>query len=291
MARACYDALVMFVSALLLACTPTEPVEGGTVLADWTPPVVDDTRAAAVWSASEAEARLVAVVDAPLPAPGAARDAYLALMARGDAACPGDALQLMDTHVPLDGCTAASGVRFHGISRWLAGSAVDGSNQPEAFLLYGDMRIEEPDGDTLEAGGFAGLKLASGAGRVARRGEVSGSWVQQTGREWLGEGLSGTLVMDHVVEAGVPRARVTGGVTRSSSTVYFDAPTFEADCRGQARGAVSVRDPSGGWWRYDLGDTRCDGCGTLSFEDEPATEVCVDVAPLAAAIDVALEPS
>ncbi len=277
--------------ATMFGCLPAEPAGPVSALSGWVPPAVDDTHATAVWSVEEAADRLAEVARSPLPAPRVARDAYFTLMALGDASCPGDPYQLMSTHVPNDGCGADSGARFIGISRWLAGDAVEGSNDVESFLLYGDMRIVEPDHDALEAGGFAGLKIASSAGRFARRGEVSGSWVQENGRDWLGEGLSGTLVMDHVVQEGVPRARVTGGVARPSATVYYEDLTFDPDCGENARGAVSARDPSGGWWRYDLGDTRCDGCGTLAFEDEPATEVCVDVAPLAAAIDVALDPS
>jgi hypothetical protein len=253
--------------------------------------VVDDTHATAVWSAEEAVDQLADVARSPLPAPRVARDAYFALMALGDASCPGDPYQLMSTRVPNDGCGASSGARFIGVSRWLAGSAVEGSNMAESFLLFGDMRIVEPDHDALEVGGFAVLQLANGERRFVRHGEVSGSWVQDNGRDWLGDGLSATLTLDHVVQDGMAGARVTGGLAQPRATVHFDSLTFGGDCGDNASGAISVRDPSGGWWRYDLGNTRCDGCGTLAFEDEPATDVCVDVSPLAAAVDAALDPS
>jgi hypothetical protein len=283
---------VSFPLAAFLACTSGTSVGVPAELAVWTPPTVDDTHVTAAWSADEAADALARAAVTPLPAPGLARDRYLALMALGDATCPGDPLQLMDTLVPLDGCTAASGVSFHGISRWLSGSALSSAADPASFLLYGDLRIVRPDGEGFEVGGFAGLQISQGRGLVARSGEVSGSWYDAAqGEGWLGEGLSATLSLEHFGTDGAARARVSGGVSRPSSTVYFDELRFDAACGGHPVGAVSVRDPSGGWWRYVPDAERCDGCGDFAFEEGPADVACIDLRPLVEAVDLALDPS
>jgi len=288
----------MFALVILIACGAAPNPGGGASsdsgdpFADWAPPPVDDTRAAAVWSVAEAEAALGALARRPLPAPRVARDAYFALMAQGDAACPGDPLQLMDTRVPLEGCTAASGVRFAGISRWLSGSAVEGSTDPASFLLYGDMHITDREGDSLVVGGFARLQVTTSNGRQMYSGEVTGSWVQDNGPEWLGPGLSGTLTMNHFSGGGGPTdAVVAGGLHTPDGTAYFESLAFSPSCGGAASGAIGVRDPSGGWWHYDLSAESCTGCGALWYEADAPIRSCVDVTPLLASIERALEPT
>jgi hypothetical protein len=286
----------MRLAALLLGCSDPALDPGGVpdALADWTAPG-DTAEDGPVWTADEAA---TALVESASVAPGAAWDvraAYLSRMAMGDRTCPGDPTQLMDTLVPYEGCDAASGVHYWGVSTFQ--DAVDDApgTPSTTFVLTGDFRIRSPGGGMMLAGGVVKLRQRARDGGVERRAEVGGTWSAEGEASWMDPGASAMLEVVALDTSASHGIRVTGGwSTPTSAAVYYDALRFDSACGAHPTGVARVHDPAGGWWTMAFEDA-CTGCGTFSYGQvhADATDAgesrCIDLRGLASVAHAMVE--
>jgi hypothetical protein len=237
-------------------------------------------------SADEALAAVPVGLQNGLPDPLGAVGTYLAMMGEGDDTCPGPGDQLIDSQVPLSGCSSGSGYEYAGVSIYLTGGDLipDGDPSQDAVLLGGDFSIADPAGNTLEIGGqVVWSSVVSDSGTDANA-DISGTLRYPGGDPWLAAGVSSVLrIQVHVPTTGEPSLALHGGLGTEGVDLWFEKLEMsEKVCPTLApQGVLSVRDPSGAWWSLDYG-TACDGCGTLSFpgqEDQPA---CLDLTSLIA---------
>ncbi len=260
---------------VLLACSAA-PDDTAPVAVEEEPPP------AALLTADEALAAVETGTQHGLPDTLDLLDTYAALMALGDAQCPGPGDQLIDTQVPLSGCTSDSGVTYAGVSMLLDEADLGGGDPSYvARLIGGDFTITDAQGDTLDFGGQMVWSGRTGdGGRLSVMAQASGTFVYPAGSPWLAAGVSTVLDMQLEVRADeAPRLVLNGGIGTEGVDLWLDALVFGEGCAdGGPTGAVRVRDPSGAWWTIDFAD-RCDGCATLSYPGLADAEVCPDLGP------------
>lgn len=209
------------------------------------------------WTAEEAVAALQAAIDAGLPQPSVARDAFLGLIAEGqDSTCPGTTD--FDGSQPL-GCLSESGYLYAGISEY----RVDDFG----WALGGDFEIREPDGPIFYGAGF----LAVGGNSHGRYLEFSGFWAHEGGADWLDAGRSGMFS----AFTGGGWTTMSGGLDLDGASLHFSEVQVQHDGEQTVTGTVGIRDASGAWWWLELG---LDGCGPLSFGTEEVGTGCVELA-------------
>ncbi|MFN7142291.1 MAG: hypothetical protein ACK4YP_00820 [Myxococcota bacterium] len=261
--------------ALLHACSPS-------------PAPADDAEVPlppAVLSPEEAVAAVITGTQHGLPDPVELFTTYLGLLALGDEGCPGPGEQLIDTVVPLTGCTSASGVTYAGVSIVEREEHALPGQSGKSVLLGGDFGIVDLDGHTFAQGGHVRWAARSRYGAATFETEAFGTFAYGGGSPWLAAGVSAVLTMGlEAPRDGAPVLTLSGGLGTEGVDLWFEDLRFdpEACAAGPAGGAVEVRDPSGAWWTLDFGD-RCDGCGALTYPGTDAGDACVDLLPLAEA--------
>ncbi len=269
-------------AALLLAACAASPPQGEApsppVPDGDDPDLLDPWTTTPEWTPEELEARVQDVIALGFPNPRAPYLAYLSLMARGDAECPGDPTQLVGQEIGFEGCTSASGVHFEGNTTLIETDTDEPTAAQRGYQLGGDFLIEDTDGTVLAGGGtMMSSVIESAEGRRTWSSQAAGTWIHTRRDDWLGRGISATLVASGM-SASSPEDRLGLVGTLGLDGVYlqFDVE-WPTDCGGHATGEVRVRDPSGAWGTIVLGDA-CDGCGvwTLPATGESAT-VCLDL--------------
>ncbi len=206
---------------------------------------------------------------ANLPAPEALVAAYRAAMTHGDATCPGSATDIAGDW--LYGCTSAAGTTYSGVSRLEQVAMQVAGRDGLADVLAGDFRVEAPDGTRLQAGGHALVLTGDGFRRV----QLTGTWQWDAGPAWAADGFSGLMELTEIAGRGL----ALEGAVRTLG-VAFAADGFAADeaCGFGPVGALSLRDPAGGWYRMSFVD--CVPCAHVLFEGEDLGEACVDLSGL-----------
>ena len=231
------------------------------------PPAVGEGPSEAVvepeWTAEDVEFALSAAPDHPLPDPSAFREAYLGLLALGDASCPGPDDDLGPPEVSLQGCTSASGVTFAGVSTFEDGPSAPGETRFE--LLNGDFRI-----DDFQVGGRVRHHTIQDSGGFHGNLVVEGTFVwPQAEDPWLAGG--GGHVMDAVVERSDGATTVTLDASlRLGWPMRFNGLILDS-CG--ATGTARVRGPEGLWYTAELD---C-GCGPVEVLDQDLGSVCVSL--------------
>lgn len=211
------------------------------------------------WAPEEVATAFAAAVATGVPSPKTVRDVYFDLLARGaDATCPGS--DQLDGANPL-GCTSEQGYFFAGFSSWLQQDTGNG----DEWMLSGDFVIRDPDDLAFEVGGHALHRLQADSSHTIWRSEYSGWWRREGAGGWLGEGTSSLFRTDGTIDPGGETLLVSGGLTWSGLSVYFDqAKRAPSSCGPAYTGSVQLRDATGGWWKVAL-DGTCEPCGALDF--------------------------
>ncbi len=213
----------------------------------------------------------------------ALRDTYLAMMAMGDADCPGSTTNITQDFVL--GCTAASGYYYSGVCMYGVIEAQDGAgNRTSIWGLGGDFELADPDGAYFAAGGGVTWE-----GRTAPDGSqtftsnIRGTWQDEAQANWLGDGLSCLVdIYGGQTAAGAHYVTVDGGIAVGDVDLYFDALTWDwsGACAGAPTGELRFRDTRGYWYAWNLGDD-CDPCGEVVFHDAVSLgELCLDLTPI-----------
>jgi hypothetical protein len=240
-----------------------------------------------VWDLEEVGSRLDAVLALGMPNPLEYEARYTqALFDHGDLDCPGghgDGDDFFNLH-----CTTGEGYVFEGIALRSRRQVVDIGATLDLWSLSGDFSIGYPD--TPEGSGFA-LK---GAGGISSHGETrdevlewylswNGSWSDDTAGGWMAEGVSLLITAQGGVREDNRRHLVaTGGMAIGQTDLYLDGVGWDegSACLGKTTGSIEIRDPSGHWYAWSLGQD-CDGCGELSFSgSEPLGDLCLDLSEL-----------
>lgn len=269
---------------LLAACAgpAADSGSGATSPAEAAPPT-------ATWSTDAALSAITSGLASGLPDAVSGLRTYLTMMESGDSQCPGPGKQLIDTQVPLTGCTASSGFRYSGVSMFLEGDALSGGNpEVEGMLLGGDFRITDAEGNAYDFGGQVDWFSLPGGQRGPDTGgasarvihtDVSGTFGYPGGDPWLGNGVSAVLQMQaETASSGESAFVVDGGLGTLDVDLWMHELRFGANAcaEGAAAGRVDVRDPSGAWWSLDYGDA-CSGCGSLAYATLDPADACLDL--------------
>ncbi|GEM_PF-5745257 len=227
------------------------------------------------WTADELVGSLDRLFEYGLPESVSLSEIYLELMAHGDGyvgGCPTDPLVLTDDVV--EGCTAASGWFYAGISTW---EELSEEEEGVGWGFTGDFRIISPDQEVYTVAG----NVHALAPREDPENEWSvamhGSWHSTWHGGWLERGLSASVEYfrreDQMTLVGVMQA--------DDVAVEFVDVILEQDldtCGGIREAQVAIRDPSGLWVDWQ---TSCSPCGPVSLDDEVLAEsVCLDVTGL-----------
>ncbi len=226
-------------------------------------------------------AELIAVLEAALnpgaPSPQQPAERYIHLMGLGDSACPGHPTNLMDSIVPLSGCTAESGVVYAGVALYT--DTVTAASRD--LRLHGDFTIDTPEGTHLIGGGaadFATMQVSGAPDTVDWNMSLTGTWREDGGEGWMADGFGGLIKASGTLGPREAKASIDGVMTlRGVSIEAIDLAFDATQCAGHPKGALKVRDDSGLWATLVFSE-RCDGCGSLAWDGaaEPE-EVCTDL--------------
>ena len=256
---------------VLLACTGQPTLDGqkatpATLTDTGTPglPDIGETQATPSMTAEEVAQTIALAMSTP-PDPDEIIDTYLWLMGEGDTICPGDPLNITD--IWLYGCDASTGYSYAGVTEWIDDIFVEGPIVGTVKGLAGDFWIDTPEGHQLEAGGHS-VKISSETVWIA---EIAGSWAWSDGPDWLSSGSSGNLTQEYIKDIYVA---FRGAANISGIHIAGHDLTFPEACGGHPVGSVSLRDPTGGWYRLDF--PSCDSCTDVVFEGTSVGEACVD---------------
>lgn len=122
---------------------------------------------------------------------------------------------------------------------------------------------------------------------LAIQSQFGGHFVDPAFDGLLGAGVSGMMnATGTFARLDGYEGTLDGSLAGGGAMVDLDGISFTRKCTGPS-GTLSVRDPSGGWWRVELPDD-CGGCGPLSWNGEVVGESCAGQA-LATAVHDALD--
>ena len=236
------------------------------------------------WSLEEVSAQLDSVLSRGMPNPVQMEDRYTTLLFdHGDGDCPGGHGD-GDDFFHLS-CTTEEGYTFEGIALRARNRDVLPGVVVDSWSLSGDFSIGYPSSDHAES------TFLRGAGGIASSGTTrdgvldwfmswNGSWSDDPTEGWMQEGVSILLEATGGVTADDRRHLVVnGGLAVGEADLYLESVGFDegSACLGKATGTIWLREPSGYWYTWALGDD-CDGCGRVVFSDSlEMGEVCLDL--------------
>ncbi len=278
----CMDGFVRDDSGNCVA-EPTDSVEDTGE--PWPEPVVPE----APWDAEELAAKIDQLFAYGLPDQHELKDLYLKLLEEGrDAECPnsdGGVIFAMLT----SSCVSNQGYTYYGIAGFGEGEKTPDDPQPDAADYHFQMapasfRITEPDGDEHLAGGAYYYEVRIDDDGVATwQGEVNGTYEYAPAGELLGDGYSAGLDTDGWYAPDGSRAMaLKGSLTLNGVATYIDGLSWDpAICDGVVQGAWRLRTDDGYWYELETG-ADCSPCGPVTYNGEPHSELCVDLAPVLA---------
>lgn len=232
-----------------------------------TTPEVDAEPLEPSWDAAALGDALDAALAAGLPQVDDVRTAYLAFFQWADPICPGHDDYIDDLW--LYGCWSEGYAFFSGVSEHVD----DGDD----WFLFGDIQFIDPAGGVLEAGG----ELTSTRTEDGRWTRHLGTWGYSGAGGFLDPGVSG-LLDQTLTRSGGDQVEVDGAVGFGDVSLRFGDFSTGGDCASGASGELAIRDPSGGWYDLDFGDS-CAPCATAVFDERlDIGEVCPDLSGLRA---------
>ncbi len=219
------------------------------------------------WTADHVAERLTEALGT-IPNPAEVFQTYGELMRQGDGRCPGSETIIVDTW--LYGCDASTGYSYAGVTDWLTGEYEVAGQWLELEGVAGDFWIDTPEDHRLEGGGNA-VVLTNGDIWI---GELAGSWQYTGGTDWFAHGFSGTMSLQ--LFPGL-FTLLRGAIDVRGTHLAMHDLMLPITCDGGAQGALSLRDPNGGWYRLSF--ENCSPCGELAFEGKAIGEACIDFEP------------
>ena len=275
---------------LILGCaTPPEdtgappPADSGLEFASW-------SELAPQWTKEEVGEELEAALSYGLPRGEVFRDHILALLAQGDADCPGHEDQISSVEYGLEGCVADSGYTYRGILVYEEEFDEDESTQ---VLLQkvsmADFEIIHPSGEIFYGGGsmdYERLQPLDANGHRESRALIRGMWADPLHEEsWFSTGVSTYLSMLMEEDNGETMLQLEGTLGIGGHHLYFNNIEFlSSDCDTQPRsGSIWIRQPDSSWFQLEF-PADC-GCPDLMWNDTEAFgTLCVDTSIIHASL-------
>jgi hypothetical protein len=214
-------------------------------------------------------------------APRGVYDLHAALLARGDASCPGATEGQGEEGLELyweNECQAPDGTSFIGNALVQTTDAADGSERGFYVASDGGFTIETPDGSFLRGGSFEVSGYETHAGTVSsysayKEGEVYSNAADDA---WLSGKLRGTIELEANDEGGARDVYAMGmlGVDGDSRVAAIELRELSI-APGCVAGTVALRALDGGWHVASFGGAEaCDLCADLSFEGAALGSFC-----------------
>ena len=258
---------------LLTACAVRVDDSGISAVPDL--PQVDIPTANPQWTIEALQSAVNEALVDGFPRLDEGHEIYLELFAHGDDSCPG-----ADNHIAIEnltGCTAESNFYYSGASSYSFEESDSDGKEHGKLRVHGDFLLRDDQGNALEVGGHIKQNWTISEEAHSITTELEGSWLWEGDTRWLAETLSG-LVLHQVTREGERiNLELDGALLFYGTHWFMEDFRIESgtDCDWHAQGAVSIRDPSGGWSRIELtGD--CSGCGSAIFEsDQVLGELCL----------------
>ncbi len=252
------------------------------------------------WSAEEVQAILQDVLDLGPPDLAVLRADYLALLAAGDADCPGEDATQLTGDVPVEGCTASTGYAYIGVSSYQweqLEEEIDGYPAlSTSWVMDGDFEIQTPEGERFGAGGaifsyYADVQLDEENSFQFGFADILGTWIDETASGSLGQGISAAVLFNTASDETHQEVQFDGVLSVGGTSLELQNLRWHSEtCADQAGGAVRIRDANGYWYDLDL-DGDCSGCGRLSFEgDYNLWDICLEFRPFMDAALAGLAP-
>lgn len=268
----------------LLACAApsTDTAERDLTADDAWGSLIAPEDASAPWDAATVEDIVARALRFGVPHPLDQLNAYLPLLAHGDASCPG--AEFAEGFVQLSGCTTDDGYTFRGAAGVARAddrvTQSDGRRVGTWSMQFqpADFVVLRPDGSGLRAGGAPMLLVQTDARGRRWSSTVGGTWRDEADAGWLGAGYSGMLITQGLDE-GVARQVFEGPMGVGDAHLMFSQLRVEADCAGAAGGTLSVRRADGAW--ASVSWTGCAPCGAAVDDDGVAFgDACPDLSAL-----------
>jgi len=286
------------IAGLTMGCAGEPPRDPSVSQAPdaWVDPAADDD-----WShliepepslpdltAERVQAAIEETLSLGIPNAAEAIGSYRTLLSQGDEVCPGSAFE--GGFEVFGECTSTSGVIFSGVAGVLEEDdrVWDGDDWTGSFsLLTGpaDYTITRTDGSRLEAGGFINYRHERDE-RANWSVTFEGSWSDSAASGWLGAGVSSALRVNGRQTNRDDGLELDGSYTIAATSLGFDLLRLSSEsCEGEvAEGTMTLR--TGGYPEVALEFTPCTRCASATTEDGTELgEVCIDPAPLLAAIE------
>ena len=161
------------------------------------------------------------------------------------------------------------------------------------WKVHGDFLLRDVQDRELHVGGHIkeSWTPSEDGDSITVKTDFEGSWLWEGDDRWLAQTLSGKLSAILEQSAEQTRFGLNGALGFYETYWFFEDLVLESseDCGWSAEGAVSLRDPGGGWSRVELTGS-CDPCGLAIFEaDEELGEACLPVDLFVSSIDGWLE--
>lgn len=258
---------------LLLACappatvpevrTPEEPVDLGL-------PTLETEAVTPEWTPEDAVVAIASALAGDFPSPLLVRGSLNDWFRHGDGGCPGPGTFMAGPS--FEGCTSQQGWYYLGVGGYNETASRDEVGGFVELNMMGDLTIVAPNGDTIDVGGHWITRLREAPASWST--VLNGTWHEPgSDADWLATGISAWL--DYAGTAGLDgrRATLDGALTLRGTTLRFHGLALGEDgCGAVPKGIVDVRDPGGGTWSIDFGDT-CTPCGVMTFEGEAVDTV------------------
>ena len=229
------------------------------------------------WTASDLQAAIEEALRDGFPILDEGQEVYLELFTHGDEDCPGEVDHIAIEN--LTGCTAESGYYYSGISTYEDTVEEKDDQITRKRRVHGDFLLRDDQGLALQVGGHIRQTRTvwQDTGTVQLKNEIEGSWIWEGDTRWLAESMSGLLGSTLIESESQRSLMLDGALAFYDRHWFFESLEVRSGegCDWSGSGAVSLRDPSGGWSRLELTEA-CELCGTAVFEDtEDLGEICL----------------
>lgn len=179
----------------------------------------------------------------------------------GTPSCPGTDYNFDGNELTAYDCYTPEGFQFEGLSEFMY--------ELGGWRLHLEGRILAPDGRLVHGAGSVSIEEMDGIVRQAFEGTLYTNF----GADWLQQRPSLVLFLEKSDDFYL----LDGGYSIGGKSVFFK--NFIVGTCPLGEGELLFRDPSGGWWQYNV-HPECSGTGRLSFNGDYIGELALDISSL-----------
>ena len=196
---------------------------------------------------------------------------YEEMMSWGDTVCPSFTPYVngIEGHW-ADDCTAANGTHFFGFSQYYDVENSLHEDGSQMGTIWGSFETLRPDGQSIQVGGTASLRISSDLGIFTQM--FQGTFSVLDSAAWL-EGGSQNYIIDGVLNE---KTTLSGGVQYPDIVLNFNDLLYHPESCGDGigiQGELQIRDRSGYW--FSIERTGCTPCSDLFWGEKNLGEFCI----------------